>query len=317
MRRPAPLPPKHRRGRNDPDTPPVDSVFSLGASLSRANKLPEEDAIQSHEVKTEPPPHTYECQVCFDPIHRSKAHICRSCQGSFCLSCTRWYIELKVLDGEVTRQKLVCPAADCTSPLLRSLIQQFVSPDIFDKYVEFVKNQKSGIRFCPRAGCCSIIEEPLFSKHRRVLCSKCMQTSCMRCGDVFHKVPVCRRVEKRFSKWRKRHNVRACPSCKADIEKNAGCRHMKCAHCSHEFCWLCLRSWHGHNDQLCRPLGFVQYNCHKYGFWAPVCVVAKTTAYGVAAAVVVAGGLVGAVTVLAAATVVVPVQFAYDRIFVG
>lgn len=90
---------------------------------------------------------------------------------------------------------------------------------------------------------------------------------------------------------------------------------MRCSHCSHEFCWLCLRPWATHNDRMCGPREFVQYNCHKYGYWAPVCVMAKTTVYGVAAVVVVAGGLAGAVTVLAAATVVVPAQFAYDRIF--
>jgi hypothetical protein len=31
---------------------------------------------------------------------------------------------------------------------------------------------------------------------------------------------------------------KSCPSCKAMIEKNEGCSHMKCA-CGCDFCWVC------------------------------------------------------------------------------
>jgi hypothetical protein len=33
--------------------------------------------------------------------------------------------------------------------------------------------------------------------------------------------------------------TKPCPKCKCNIEKNAGCLHMRCQHCNHFFCWHC------------------------------------------------------------------------------
>ncbi|GMF11632.1 unnamed protein product [Phytophthora lilii] len=230
-----------------------------------------------------------ECQICFDKLDALQAHVCVSCCGSFCASCTRWYIEYKVLEGEVSQKKMVCPAPQCTRPLSEELIEALVSPDTFAKYKKFLKNQKVGIRFCPRAGCCAVLDEPLNSSSRRVKCQACKVESCMRCGGDFHKIPTCRRVEKRFGRWKKRHNVRACPSCKAVIEKQGGCSHMKCFQCDQEFCWSCLRAWDNHDETMCLPLSFLHSKSRKYGCWAPMRVVTKTAIVGVAAVVVVAG----------------------------
>ncbi|KAG7396457.1 E3 ubiquitin-protein ligase arih2 [Phytophthora boehmeriae] len=230
-----------------------------------------------------------ECQICFDKLEALQQHVCVACCGSFCSSCTRWYIEYKVLEGEVSQKKMVCPSPQCTHPLSEELIEALVSPETFTKYKKFLKNQKVGIRFCPRAGCCAVLDEPLNSSARRVKCQTCKQESCMRCGGDFHKIPTCRRVEKRFGRWKKRHNVRACPSCTAAIEKQGGCSHMKCFQCDQEFCWSCLRPWDNHDETLCLPLSFLRSKSRKYGCWAPMRAVTKTAIVGVAAVVVVAG----------------------------
>ncbi|RLN51402.1 hypothetical protein BBJ29_000667 [Phytophthora kernoviae] len=206
-----------------------------------------------------------ECQICFDKLEALQAHACVSCCGSFCASCTRWYIEYKVLEGEVSQKKMVCPSPQCIHPLSEELIEALVSPEMFTKYKKFLKNQKVGIRFCPRAGCCAVLDEPLNSSSRRVKCQACKQESCMRCGSDFHKIPTCRRVEKRFGRWKKRHN------------------------CDQEFCWSCLRPWDNHDETLCLPLSFLRSKSRKYGCWAPMRAVTKTAIVGVAAVVVVAG----------------------------
>ncbi|KAI9917056.1 hypothetical protein PsorP6_017208 [Peronosclerospora sorghi] len=164
-----------------------------------------------------------ECQICFDELKALQTHVCTACSGSFCVRCTRWYVEYKVLEGEVSQKKMVCPAPQCLSPLFEELIQALV-----------------GIRFCPRAGCCTVLDEPLNSTARREKCQACKKESCMRCGGDFHMLPTCCHVEKRCGHWKKHHNVRTCPTCKAVIEKQGGCSHMKYFQCDHEFCLSCL-----------------------------------------------------------------------------
>ncbi|CAH0477134.1 unnamed protein product [Peronospora belbahrii] len=234
----------------------------------------------------------HECQICFNTLDTTQVHVCILCCESFCASCTRWYIEYKVLEGEVSQKKMVCPAPRCTNPLSEDLIEALVSPETFDKYKTYRKNQKVGIRFCPRAGCCAILDEPLGSSKRRVKCQSCKQESCMRCGGDFHKMATCRHVDKHFGHWKKRHNVRGCPSCKAVIEKQGGCSHMKCFQCDQEFCWSCLRPWNNHDETLCLPLSFLRSKSRKYGCWGPMRVASKTAIVGVTAVVaVVAAGL--------------------------
>uniref|UniRef100_M4B6J6 RBR-type E3 ubiquitin transferase n=1 Tax=Hyaloperonospora arabidopsidis (strain Emoy2) TaxID=559515 RepID=M4B6J6_HYAAE len=230
-----------------------------------------------------------ECQICFDKLDTLQAHVCTSCCGSFCASCTRWYVEYKVQEGEVSEKKMVCPAPQCTRPLAQELIQAAVSSETFAKYETFLANQQVGIRFCPRAGCCAVLEEPLNSSTRRIKCQACKHESCMRCGGDFHKLPICRRVDKRFGHWKKRHNVRGCPGCKAAIEKQGGCSHMKCFQCDQEFCWSCLRPWTNHDETLCAPLRFLRSESPNFGCWTPMRVVTKTAIVGAAAVAAVAG----------------------------
>lgn len=262
-------------------------VQTLGAAIGAAIGLAvAQQQQQADEFDTQL---RRECQICFEPLDALQAHMCLSCGGSYCSGCARAYIEHKVLDGEVSDKKLVCPSPQCARPLAEDMVEALLAPALFDKYREFLRNQRAGIRFCPRAGCCAIIDEPLFSSRRRVACSACQHESCMRCGGDFHAVPLCRRVEKRFGRWKKRNNVRACPSCKTNIEKNGGCAHMKCFHCDQEFCWSCLRPWDTHDETLCVPLTFIHSKSNKYGCWTPMRVVTKTAVASAAVVVAVAG----------------------------
>lgn len=230
-----------------------------------------------------------ECQICFEKMDALQAHVCVSCNGSFCSTCMQWYVEFKILDGEVSRKKLVCPAPHCVRPLPEDLIEAFASQETFVKYQSFLKNQKTGVRFCPRAGCCAVLDEPLFCRDRKVKCTECNTESCMRCGGDYHRTRMCRRVDKRYGRWKRSHNVRACPSCKTDIEKQGGCAHMKCFQCDQEFCWACLRAWDDHDETLCIPLAFYHSKSRKYGCWAPLRFVTKSVVLSVASVVVVAG----------------------------
>ncbi|CDW85092.1 probable e3 ubiquitin-protein ligase rnf144a-a [Stylonychia lemnae] len=45
-------------------------------------------------------------------------------------------------------------------------------------------------------------------------------------------------------------SIRACTVCFALIEHNQGCKHMTCKN-KHEFCFICLNPWRGHNNSTC------------------------------------------------------------------
>lgn len=195
-----------------------------------------------------------ECGICFDMMRDTQTHECCACEYTFCVNCMRTYIESKVQDGLVSTQHLICPASTCAHALSNEQIEAFTDSSTFQKYTTFFKNQTIGIRYCPRVGCSTALEEPLHSHHRRVMCSACQQESCMRCGRAFHKIPICRSMEKELRKWRKqqRKNARSCPNCMVVIEKNGGCQHMTCTHCRHQFCWICMRPWETHGSVRCR-----------------------------------------------------------------
>lgn len=70
----------------------------------------------------------------------------------------------------------------------------------------------------------------------RQLCQQCSLTHSRRitCSDAQE-----REKENLASEEWIRMHTKACPSCKAPIEKDGGGNHMTCI-CKHQFCWLCL-----------------------------------------------------------------------------
>jgi ariadne-1 len=45
-----------------------------------------------------------------------------------------------------------------------------------------------------------------------------------------------------------REKTKKCPQCSTTIEKNGGCKHMRCGvnSCKHDFCWTCMGPWGSH-----------------------------------------------------------------------
>ncbi|KAK9864262.1 hypothetical protein WJX84_004729 [Apatococcus fuscideae] len=54
-------------------------------------------------------------------------------------------------------------------------------------------------------------------------------------------------------------NTKACPGCKARIQRIAGCNHMICTQCHRHFCWVCGGDWNEHGPATG---GF--YSCNRF-----------------------------------------------------
>ncbi|OQR82047.1 hypothetical protein THRCLA_23251 [Thraustotheca clavata] len=99
--------------------------------------------------------------------------------------------------------------------------------------VEILRQQ--GYRYCPNPLC----SKPLNIQNnikRRVQCPHCNRSFCRKFGGEYHRWLQC---DTKYRVLCAVNNTQPCPKCNAMIEKNEGCKHIACAQCFHEFCWVC------------------------------------------------------------------------------
>ncbi|KAG0690529.1 Serine/threonine-protein kinase [Pichia californica] len=138
----------------------------------------------------------------------------------------------------------------------------------FNVSVQFCTTQGKKFALCPYPDCDSILECVGFDSNdvasldeqvsmMMVPIVKCSRNHlfCYNCLETYHAPCPCQLV----SKWKKKcqddtetlnwlqTNTKLCPKCHANIEKNGGCNHISCLKCKHQFCWICMGTWCGHN----------------------------------------------------------------------
>jgi len=120
----------------------------------------------------------------------------------------------------------------------------------------YVENQKD-YKYCP-ADCGRIVNK--ISDNLDYIDCVCGFSYCFKCNLENHSPSNCNLTKL----WLDKHsseseninwiliNTKQCPHCHKNIEKNQGCNHMTCQKnsggCGHEFCWICLKDWHTHQD---------------------------------------------------------------------
>jgi hypothetical protein len=105
---------------------------------------------------------------------------------------------------------------------------------------------------CANPDCNAAIDTLGASLCNVIKCGRCGNEFCGdTCGQASHAPATCVEVQR----WNEATGVemmqrraygadlKTCPACKKDINKNGGCNHMSCP-CGHQFCWLCLVPWH-------------------------------------------------------------------------
>lgn len=170
---------------------------------------------------------------------------------------------MKITDGEVYR--LSCPAVGCRRNVPDEVVKKLVEKPVYEKYLRFVTKSfvedNSLITWCPYPRCANAITTDMVRGHI-VQCS-CSYRFCFSCHHEAHSPASCDQI----IQWAKKCssdsetglwlgvNTKACPNCNVYVEKNGGCNHMNCRQCSHEWCWMCMKTWKGHEDY---------YTCTRY-----------------------------------------------------
>ncbi len=208
---------------------------------------------------------TLTCKVCgFD----TDEIIGMSCGHLFCKDCYYHHIRIKIDEGESLHLK--CMQHDCKMRLLPDICIRLSFTDLVPKYNKYIIRHflqyQNGIKSCIDS-CCnryfvnhsmipyifhitSIVRCKNTVKEHFVECP-CSKRRCFHCSDEDHYPITCELLERwneldrsegKTMDWLL-SNTKRCPKCRMSIEKNQGCRHMKCRFCTHSFCWDCMHPW--------------------------------------------------------------------------
>lgn len=122
-----------------------------------------------------------------------------------------------------------CPAVDC---------EGFVELSVDARPFEFDHRKNELLKHTPIVRCSSSHEFCFDCQYENHLPCSCVTAAkwIKRCQDDSETV-----------NWIE-SNTQNCPRCSSLIEKNGGCNHMVCQHCSFKFCWICLHDWNQHTQ---------------------------------------------------------------------
>ena len=193
-----------------------------------------------------------DCLICFTPAEDGIKM--EPCSHMYCRSCARDYIKSTI---ETRRFPITCvgngdEACDAAVPI--QLVRELLSKDDADRLFEhgftnYIQSRPQEYHFCPTPDCSTVFN--ITSNGKVITCSSCFVGICTTCKTEAHDGQTCEEYqvatdpeldEKKLQEWKKEANIKSCPRCKVDIEKNGGCMHIKCI-CQAHICWNCLREF--------------------------------------------------------------------------
>jgi ariadne-1 len=191
------------------------------------------------------------CDVCFEEKESDRFTPLSCCHYNE--SCTDCLLEIiKTSLQEKTTAHIVCPNRNCAKPI--TLHDMYVvtrsQPDVYKEFdaIAIQEWRDTHTKHCPTPDCAfSFINE---GAKQDFECPQCKQTYCSNCLIKHSQYITCEHAqivgnktkeETANQEWLQK-TTKACPQCKAPVEKNKGCNHMTCK-CKHQFCWVCLNRW--------------------------------------------------------------------------
>lgn len=200
----------------------------------------------------------FECCVCLEEREIGTLCDALACKCTCCRGCIKVHFTMRIREGNVS--SLPCPG--CGDDVSASRLRSVLTPATFQKYLQLssMELQNRRVRedpnlcWCPTPDCVTIVSRPKEDEGKNITCPTCCKDFCFECKGPAHKASrscedarrkLTKKDELAFLKWAK-HSTKACPECKALIERNKqdgsqDCNHMTCSKCKTEFCWLCGR----------------------------------------------------------------------------
>ena len=199
------------------------------------------------------------------------------CGHDFCERCWSGYLAAKVDDGPACLDAR-CPRVGCSTRVPESFFtdatRASLSTETRVKFQTFAwrsfVDDNPKLKWCVSPGCERAVESTSSrvgpTSEMDVRCA-CGASFCWACAEDAHRPVDCATVRKWLVKnsaesenmrWILAH-TKPCPKCSRPIEKSAGCMHMTCSQCKHDFCWMCLGAWADHGE---RTGGY--YACNRY-----------------------------------------------------
>lgn len=191
---------------------------------------------------------TEDCVVCWteatDALHTQCGHVyCKDCFANQASSAGDSDIPLRCYGN----------GGKCLQVFSINELKRMLSHFAFEELLEasfdsYIRRHPKDFQHCPTPDCPQVYR--ITATGERFLCSTCLESICTSCNVVAHDGMTCEEYKdstsegtKAFQKWKKEHDVRDCPNCKAAIEKSFGCNHMECKQCSAHICWFCMETF--------------------------------------------------------------------------
>ena len=210
------------------------------------------------------------CLVCHEDVEPENI-VCLECNHQFCSNCFKEYLKEKTKEP-LTLLSTKCPMQFCNFQVNSEIIKKMFAdqPDEMNIYKKcLIRNfteSNADIKLCPNPKCDLFIKLPGHGMEEiNCYCGKIFCFKCLRDG---HRPCDCEMIQIWEEKIKNEGentklflaNIKQCPKCHRDIEKNQGCNHMTCKKeaggCGYEFCWVCLGEWKPHDNSY--------YECKKY-----------------------------------------------------
>lgn len=132
-------------------------------------------------------------------------------------------------------------------------LNKLLSKELIEKLTEnlLMNPGADGFLLCPD---CEIPYAKSYAAQIELNCQKCDKSWCMSCrSSPYHYQETCEEHMNSADKLREKKmleecGVRQCEKCGNGIERNGGCKHMKCSACGWDFCWNCGTEFCGYGN---------------------------------------------------------------------